>query len=472
MLRINVDFKKFEYYIFIIAILKVLNLCLYGLNHLEIFPVVRFCNEKFSNNYLIHEFWNYLSIFIISFILNLKELKALAPQTFERTERKTWVKLIYNDNKYNNNQDMSKKYLFLYFLTIFFWVFVEQIIENIYLKIFQDLDFWMLELMILSFLNKFVFYNTKIYKHQILAIILTIIPAILKIISIWISFRDNTIEKDNYTGNLPIYYIKNREYRIPIGIIIYILFICLRSCVNLILKWYMDFKYISHNQILTVYGGIGTIVYLIICITTTFIECKNIKIENKTIDHCNYLAKVIKNNDGKIYYYFDNFKIYFKALRDLNLKELSRELLIIFFGMIIFLSKNYCSLMVIHYLNPAYLIFSIPFGFMVQKVVSLIWSIPKRNRKYITRDNYKLKKFLLDTSGDIISFFAFLIYLGIMVLDFCNLDYDIVPNIMKRGCKEANASSEISESSDSFYDENDKDSNKLLDDSEDSIVNL
>ena len=126
--------------------------------------------------------------------------------------------------------------------------------------------------------------------------------------------------------------------------------------------------------------------------------------------------------------------------------------------------------MVIHYLNPVYIIFSIPFRFLIQKVVSLIWTLfyPQD----FTNDIFKIKKLVLDTSGDIISFFGFLIYLGIMVLDCCNLDYDIIPNIMKRGCKEANASSVLRESSDSFYDEMDKDSNKLLEDSEDSIVYL
>ena len=472
MIKINLYFSKFELYIIIIAVLKVVNFCLYGLNHNEIFPVVRIGNEKFSENYLIHEFWCYLGTFIWAIICNFNEIKALAPKTFENTGRKTWIKLIYYDSKYDDNQDMSKKYLILYFLTIFFWVFVQQAIEIIYLKIFQDLDFWMFELVILAFLNKLIFYNSKIYRHQILAIILTIFPALLKIGSIYTSFKDETDDKNNYTGQLPVYYIEHYEYKIPIGFIIYILLICLRSCVNLILKWYMDLKYISHNQILTVFGGIGTLVYLIICTITAFIDCKNEYNSDESIDYCNYLARVTKNKNGKKYYYFDNFKIYFENLLELNLFEKFWELIIVLAGIVIFFYKNYCSLMVIHYLNPVYIIFSIPFGFLCQKIVSLVYSLPPSNHKKITKDNYKIYKLLLDSSGDIFSFFGFLIYLGIMVLDFCNLDYDIVPNIMKRGCKEANASSEISESSDSFYDEMDKDSNKLLEDSEDSIVYL
>ena len=472
MLRINLYYNKFELYIFIIAILKVFYFCLYGLNHNEIFPEIIFGNKKFSNNYLIHEFWSYLGTFIIAFFFNLNEIKALEPKTFERTDRKTWIKLIYYDNRYNNNQDMTKKYLFFYIITIFFWVLVEQSIETIYLKIFQDLDFWMFELIILALLNKLVFYNNKIYRHQILAIIMTIFPAVFKLSSIRISFLDNTNDKDNYTGKLPIYYRENPYFRIPIGILIYILLISLRSCVNLILKWYMDLKYISHNQILTVYGGIGTIVYGIIILKTTFFACKSKSYDSgsNNYDYCDYLAKVQKICNKNIDYYYDNFKIYFETLLDLNVKDRLWELSIIVAGFIIFFYIKYLSLLVIHYLNPVYIIFSIPFRFLVQKFASLVWSL--FNHKYVTKDKYKFYKLGLDTLGDIFSFFGFLIYLGILVLDFCNLDFDIIPNIMKRGCKEANASSEISESSDSFYDEMDKDSNKLLEDSEDSIVYL
>ena len=471
MLRINLYYNKFELYIIIIALLTVLNFCLYGLNHNEIFPVIMFCDEKFSNHYLIHELWSYIGTFLFAFFCNLNEIKTLAPKTFERTNRKTWIKLIYYDNKYSN-QDMTKKYLFFYILTIFFWVLVEQTIETIYLKLFQDLDFWMFELIILAFLNKIVFYNSKIYRHQILAIIMTFFPALLKFFSIKKSFSDNTYDRDNYTGKLPIYYRTDPSFRIPIGILLYILLISLRSCVNLILKWYMDLKYISHNQILTVYGGIGTIVYGIICLKTTFFACKSESYDKVSIDYCNYLAQVKKYHNGITDYYYDNFKIYFKTLFDSNVKDRLWELFIIVLGIGIFFFKKKYSLLVIHYLNPVYIIFSIPFRFLVQKMASLIWAMPEKNHEKITKDQIKIYKLLLDTSGDIISFFGFLIYLGILVLDFCNLDFYIVPNIMKRGCKEANASSEISESSDSFYDEMDKDSNKLLEDSEDSIVYL
>ena len=473
MLKINLYYNKFELYIIYVALLTVANFCLYGLNHNEIFTEVRACNKKFADNYLIHEFWSYLGTFFIAFFCNLNEIKTLAPKTFVRTDRKTWIKLLYYDNKYSSNQDMTKKYLIFYILTIFFWVLVEQTIETIYLKIFQDLDFWMIELVILAFLNKLVFYNNKIYRHQILAIILTIIPTLLKVGSIKISFYDETEEKNHYTGHLPIYYRGDKYKRIPIGILLYILLISLRSCVNLILKWYMDLKYISHNQILTVYGGIGTFVYGIICLITTLSECKNMhdgNNDNIPKDYCDYLAKVTENKNGIIHFYFDNFRIYFRNLLDLDVKARLWELFIIIIGIIIFFYKKYFSLLVIHYLNPVYIIFSIPFRFLVQKLVSLIYSFPYGDK--VTSDKYKIYKLILDTLGDIISSFGFLVYLGILVLDFCNLDFDIVPNIMKRGCKEANASSEISESSDSFYDEMDKDSNKLLEDSEDSIVYL
>jgi hypothetical protein len=142
---------------------------------------------------------------------------------------------------------------------------VDQIIEySIFLMIFQDLDFWMLELIILSLLNKLMSFKIKIYRHLKLSISLCIIPSLLKVASIFLSFKDNTHDQDNYNSNLPIYY-KEKPILIIFGIIFYIILILLRSYVNLSFKWYKDIKYIPHFKILTTFGIMGTFIYLIIC---------------------------------------------------------------------------------------------------------------------------------------------------------------------------------------------------------------
>lgn len=318
------------------------------------------------------------------------------------------------------------------------WVFVDQIIEySIFIMIFQDLDFWMLELLILSLLNKFMSYKIKIYRHQKLAMYLSIIPSLLKFGSIGLSFLDDK-EVYYYNGLLEIYYIK-KIYLIGVGIFLYIGLIILRSYANLNFKWYMDIKYISHFKILTAFGIIGTFCYFIICLISTFIKCNN-------WDFWPYLAKVQKDQEK----YLDKFDIYFQNFK--NFKERFFEILIVFAGILAFFLNKLSTLLVIKYLTPVHVIFSIPFRYLLQKVISISYSFTKTDK--ITKDIYKIYKLILDTLGDISSCIGFLIYLEIIVLKCYNYDYDIKNNIMKRGTKEYNIINESSDNNE-IIDDND-----------------
>ena len=208
---------------------------------------------------------------------------------------------------------------------------------------------------------------------------------------------------------------------------------------------------------------------------TTFIRCKKINIDNNIIDYCDYLAKVKKYNtkNDHISYFFDSYNIYFNTFIDSNWKEVLREIIIIIIGIFTFFFKKFFSLYVIYYKNPLYVIFAIPLKFLLQKEVSVFYSIP--NNDQITKDKYKIYKLLLDTSGDIFSLIGFLIFLGIIELHFCNFGVNVPINIMERGDKDQKKC-EMSESSftNSEQDENNnileqnniflENNNKLLED--------
>ena len=98
-------------------------------------------------------------------------------------------------------------------------------------------------------------------------IYLNLFPVIFKIITIILSFKDDCNKENDYyyyyynykndsciknnetpnkaedSKRLKNYYVKN-AYIVPIGIIVYLLLITLRSFVNSSLKWLMDLKYI------------------------------------------------------------------------------------------------------------------------------------------------------------------------------------------------------------------------------------
>ena len=429
-------FNHYYLYILIIIISSNVSDLIYGINHNETFATVRISSEDFSKHYLIHELWNYFGTLIISLCLSIYENNKLSDKT-NRQEKKGWIKLIYN-NSNNNNYDITSRFVILYFLKIWIWVFVDQIIEySIFLMIFQDLDFWMLELFFLSYLNKIMSYRIKIYRHQELAMYLSIIPSLLKVGSIVLSFCDETYDKNNYNGNLPIYYTKYPEL-IAFGIILYFVLILLRSYVNLSIKWFMDIKYVSHFKILTVFGFWGTFFYFIICLISSFVDCGD-------YEFCKYLAKVQVQQNNTTNRYFDNFKVYSQNFN--GSKKIIREILVIFFGIASFFFNKLGSLLVIKYLTPVHVIFSMPFKYLLQKIVSFSCSLLKSNRKYISTDEYKIYKLILDTLGDVISSIVFLIYLELIVFKCFNYDYDIKNNIIKRSFADAKEINDDNESS-------------------------
>ena len=134
---------------------------------------------------------------------------------------------------------------------------------------------------------------------------------LLKIITIFLSINEEKIieeKKRKYEGKLSIFYLSDYEYKIPLGLFLYLILIIFRSIVNLTLKWYMDKKFISHNRMLMVYGLIGTLLYSIICTVTTYGECKSID-NNNSSELSDYICKV--NNTDNISLHLENFNTFF-----------------------------------------------------------------------------------------------------------------------------------------------------------------
>ena len=163
-------------------------------------------------------------------------------------------------------------------------------------SILKHLDFWMFEFIFLSiFCKKYL--QIDIYKHQILAMLLTILPFSLKIITIAISFN----ESDKSSKILYVEY----PCLIAIGVIIYFSMKIMRAYIRIQIKWYMDIKYISIYKLLMIYGLIGTIFYTIICIITTFSECPKDNIYD-------YFCQTEESSENTKY--FASFRIYFKEI--------------------------------------------------------------------------------------------------------------------------------------------------------------
>ena len=127
--------------------------------------------------------------------------------------------------------------------------------------------------------------------------------------TIILSFYDeNKITKNFHNfkrendGLLEILYVPY-TLLLTIGIIIYLIMVILKAYITVNIKWYMNYRYISPNIILMAYGFFGTIIYSIICIITTFINCGN-----SYKDIYDYICETKDENNLK---YFANFKVYY-----------------------------------------------------------------------------------------------------------------------------------------------------------------
>ena len=298
----------------------------------------------------------------------------------------------------------------------------------------------MIELFIICCLNSRVF-KIQIYNHQILAIIVSLFSSFLKIMTIVLSLNEG-----NFEDKLPIFYVDGSNYKIPLGFFVYIFLIFLRTIVNLTLKWYMDKKFISHNKILRVYGLIGTLLYLIICIITTFAKCKDI---NDTPDFSDYICKV--NNTDNNTLHLENFETFFD---NFNEGKIINEISVIILGISSFFFNKYFTILIIKYLSPVHVIFSIPIIFILEKILLIINTIINCDQSHFiifkSDGGCKYYKFFLDISGDIVSLIGFLIYLEIITLNCKIFNYNLKKNIIVRGGNEINDSNENDNSFSSF----------------------
>ena len=417
--------------------------CLYGLNHNNSFPNTSIASDAFSKHYLIHRIFNSFGTLIILICLykysEFNSKSELNPENDnkEKNKEKNRNKLIFHNSE---NKFLSNEFILFYFLIIFCWVLVDDIIEN-YIAIFQDLDFWMFELITLSYFSIKIF-KYELYKHRFLAISLCIFSSLLKIGCIMVTFfgyKETAQEENNYTGGLKILYKNKPGLTIPLGIILYIILITLRSYISWKLKWYMDIINVSHIKLFIIYGVFSIIIYTIISLIGTFIDCFDLQ----NLEISKYMCKVeLINNKNNTIYHLEDFKIYFDNFKNENIL---REIIVIILGIISFFFKKYFSILIIKDYSPIYVIISIPILYLLQKVVMFFNTLFSDESFFNCKNKCnknKIIKFSFDIYGDLFSFIGFLIYLEKLVIKGWNLDQNIQSNMKLRSFSELKISDE------------------------------
>jgi len=388
---------------------------------------IEYKTKDFSRHGVINDISNYIGIIIISFILykyNGKESRTNKQNNNNIENNSSEILLIHNDIKEKMNISISFLNLFL---VLSYWVLIDhttRIIES--LMIF---DYCMFELLLTSLIISKML-KIEIYSHQKIGIFINSICCLILGILRFIYVEEE--EKDNLNA---IY-----KWLIPISIIIYIFVISSTSYIYTKLKFYMDLKFISHTKLLILYGIIGFVFSISACTIETSFKCVKIDKNNTQEFFCKvysnitnssnninnaYNHEIISNNGILIYNennsnnktdrYIENLFIFIEDFLKLNSKDKSIEIVLVFFGTISYYCSLYFDILVIKYLTPMHFSFCNLIYLLLLEITELIKN--KMNNSFYKNNLFKIAPFIA-------SFIGFLIYLEIIELNFCNLNYN------------------------------------------------
>jgi len=245
----------------------------------------------------VYEIFRNIGVFIfacvfykIEAMLNKKKITSQRTLSFSSAKSNTEIIYIFNDLEENIRSISILNFIFV--ITIY--VCIEQLSDIFFQLGLMIFDFWMFELLTISYINEKMF-KLKIYRHQMFAILFnSIICLLFRLPSfIWSFLMKKEIEEHEKKKSL--FVISN--WYIVLGIFIYIIIITIRAYSYTKIKWFIDLKYISSTKLLIFIGFIGIIVSSISCTIETFIKC------SPKINFCE--VKDESNNS-----YLDNFNIF------------------------------------------------------------------------------------------------------------------------------------------------------------------
>lgn len=432
-------------------------------------PTYRNDEENISGHIYIHQCFYYFIIFVFAFLFYIyeeirdKNRNKIKDNLLKQFEQENFLvktnsqDLIYKDI-YEYPEENQKISDFFAFIIIFLYILVEQA-HDIFKRYFVSCDFWMFELIIMAFLNMRMF-KINIYKHQIIAIILTLIPVILKFSTIVLLFqdpnnkdndKDNIINyKYNNTNNFKVLFVVH-DFILPIAIVIYLLIITLKAYFLISIKKIMDLKYVSLSKILICYGVFGTFLLLIFSMVASFMPCATRGKDDNYYGLSDYQCKLISDNGKNITTYVENIFMLSEGV-------VWKHSLIIIFGGIAYGFYKLFIFQIVEYLTPIHVSFSLPIHYFMSKLIF----INQTFKKELNIMKYTSKIYWIDLISDLAAIFEFLIYLEIIELNFYGFNLNLRKNIIMRSKNDSKQSKKSNNLGEFASEISDIDSNRTI----------
>ena len=315
-----------------------------------------------------------------------------------------------------------------------------------------DAGFWTLEILFIIYLSVKIL-KVKIGNHQkVTIIILAIFSFLLQIVN---SFLPRSVH-DDYKENEQFFHKPLNDYNLYNYIIEkfgnwgYIILILLCYTIHFMMrdyswvkfKYFLDIKSKPIFKVLLYIGIIGCCFVAICLIIATKFPCKII--ENITKEGNKYLyynstmevdfekeiCYLIEYDDSanKLTFFYDNFFIFFKDYKNSN--RIILEIFIIPIYFVINIAIIFCNAMILKHVDPNAMLVNINFNYFISRMVTYI--INNGSKEYLT-----LEKFILLELCEFLAILAYMIYIELIELKFCNLDYHLKTRIEERSIEDA-----------------------------------
>ena len=213
----------------------------------------------------------------------------------------------------------------------------------------------------------------------------------------------------------------------------------------------MDLKFISQVKLLILYGIIGFAFTSITCTIETFSKCIGNEKEffckiyepyETSADNNNETNANNKTNDR----YIENIIFFIKDFQRINDRGKKIEIVIIFIRVLFNFFSLYFDMLVIKYLTPMHFLFGSLIYLFLTEITQLIK--PKNDD-----ESYLPSITILNIIAFVCTFIGFMIYLEIIELNFCKLNYNLRKYINERSIKdtyEDSATESIIDDGDSY----------------------
>ena len=386
-------FNKKYFYILFAVLSKLISQIVLGLGYSVLKPIAIFKNK------IIQSPINYFtSFFLFSLIIGFIGLKSTDKEESDNDSSDIYsatTKAMIENFYSKNNRQITKD---LIIIGLFF-VYIEVHDQLFYSNNYGGLDYWMLEIIILSyFMRKYL--KNKALLHQKLSLYICVLSSfIARLTSSFFVSKNIGSNENSQLVNIYEYiiYKTNHWIFIPILILLFQLMCIGRAFSNSKVKMLTDILYISPYKILFTYGIFG-IIFCITYIPFSFL------FDQKYLFLGNIFDSFKEENILLTIFYICIYGI-FNSLR-------------IFFDIII-----------IKELSPFFIFAKYKIYYLLIQIMLIFNGMT--NKQF-------LEFYIIEVTSDIMCFFGFLIYLELIELRCKGLNYELKKNIINRSTKENN----------------------------------